>query len=210
MSESKSIRILMADDHPFFLDGLAANLETEPDFNLVARANDGRQAVEMSRQHQPDVILIDLRMPVMNGVEAIKEIVVCSPKSRIIVLTTYDGDEDIHRALKAGAAAYLLKDVFREELIAAIRNVSSGGRHISSHVAERLAERSFSEELTEREVGVLKLVAKGKSNREIGESLNITEGTVKAHINNILNKLNASDRTHAAMIALQRGLLRFD
>src|SRR3954463_1850430 len=107
MNESKSIRILMADDHPFFLDGLAANLETESDFNIVARANDGRQAVEMCRQHQPDVLLIDLRMPVMNGVEAIKEIDVCSPKSRIIVLTTYDGDEDIHRALKAGAAAYL-------------------------------------------------------------------------------------------------------
>jgi two-component system NarL family response regulator len=210
MSDSKTIRILIADDHPFFLDGLASNLETESEFIIVARASDGRQAVEACRQHQPDVILIDLRMPVLNGVEAIKEIVVCSPKSRIIVLTTYDGDEDIHRALKAGASAYLLKDVFREELIAAIRNVSAGGRHISQHVAERLAERSFSEELTEREVGVLKLVAKGKSNREIGESLNITEGTVKAHINNILNKLNASDRTHAAMIALQRGLLRFD
>jgi two-component system NarL family response regulator len=204
------IRILIADDHPFFLDGLTANLEAEPDMSVVARAADGRQAVELCREHAPDVVLIDLRMPVMNGVEAIREIVVCSPASRIIVLTTYDGDEDIHRALKAGAKSYLLKDVFREELLAAIREVYGGRRHIPAQVAGRLAERAFADELTEREREVLRLIAGGKSNREIGTTLNIAEGTVKAHVNNILNKLNANDRTQAAMIALQRGLFRFD
>jgi two-component system NarL family response regulator len=204
------IRILIADDHPFFLDGLAANLEAEPDMNVVGRARDGREAVELCRQHAPDVVLIDLRMPVMNGVEAIREIVVCSPRSRIIVLTTYDGDEDIHRALKAGAKSYLLKDMFREELLAAIREVHDGRRHIPAQVAGRLAERAFADELTEREIEVLRLIASGKSNREIGLSLSIAEGTVKAHVNNILNKLNANDRTQAAMIALQRGLFRFD
>lgn len=204
------IRILIADDHPFFLDGLTANLEAEPDMKVVARAADGRQAVELSRQHAPDVILIDLRMPLMNGVEAIREIMADSPASRIIVLTTYDGDEDIHRALKAGAKSYLLKDVFREELLAAIREVHGGRRHIPAQVAGRLAERAFADELTEREREVLRLIAGGKSNREIGAALSIAEGTVKAHVNNILNKLNANDRTQAAMIALQRGLFRFD
>lgn len=207
---SGQIRILIADDHPFFLDGLTANLEAETDMSVVARASDGRQAVELCRQHAPDVVLIDLRMPVMNGVEAIREIVVCSPESRIIVLTTYDGDEDIHRALKAGAKSYLLKDVFREELLAAIREVYSGRRHISAQVAGRLAERAFADDLTGREREVLRLIAGGRTNREIGKALNIAEGTVKAHVNSILNKLNANDRTQAAMIALQRGLFRFD
>ncbi|HEX8128130.1 MAG TPA: response regulator transcription factor [Pyrinomonadaceae bacterium] len=204
------IRILIADDHPFFLDGLTANLEAEPDMSVVARAADGRRAVELCREHAPDVVLIDLRMPVMNGVEAIREIVACSPASRIIVLTTYDGDEDIHRALKAGAKSYLLKDVFREELLAAIREVYRGRRHIPAQVAGRLAERSFADELTEREREVLRHIAGGKTNREIGAALDIAEGTVKAHVNNILNKLNANDRTQAAMIALERGLFRFD
>ena len=153
---------------------------------------------------------MDLRMPTMNGVEAIREIMAADPSSRIIVLTTYDGDEDIYRALKAGAKAYLLKDVFREELLAAIRAVHAGRRHIQPQVASRLAERMGSEELTEREVEVLRLVASGKSNREIGDALRIAEGTVKAHVNNILNKLGANDRTHAAMLALQRGLFRFE
>jgi two-component system NarL family response regulator len=210
MSDDGKIKILIADDHPFFLDGLAANVEAEADMSVVARAADGRQAVEMCRAHAPDVVLMDLRMPVMNGVEAIREIMRERPESRIIVLTTYDGDEDIHRALKAGAKAYLLKDAFREELIAAVRGVHSGGRHIPARVAGRLAERMGAEELTEREIGVLRLVAAGRSNREIGEALNIAEGTVKAHVNNILNKRGANDRTHAAMLALQRGLFRFE
>ena len=204
------IRILIADDHPFFLDGLAANVEAEPDMTVVARASDGRAAVALAREPRPEVILMDLRMPTMNGVEAIREIVGFDAGSRIIVLTTYDGDEDIHRALKAGAKAYLLKDAFREELLAAIRAVHAGRRHIPPQVASRLAERMGSDDLTEREIGVLRLVAAGKSNREIGEALQIAEGTVKAHVNNILNKLGANDRTHAAMIALQRGLFRFD
>jgi len=211
MDTEGQIRILIADDHPFFLDGLAANVEAEPDMTVVARAADGRAAVTLAREHRPDVILMDLRMPALNGVEAIREIVGGGDAtSRIIVLTTYDGDEDIHRALKAGAKAYLLKDAFREELLAAIRAVHAGRRHIPPQVASRLAERMGSDELTEREIEVLRLVASGKSNREIGEALRIAEGTVKAHVNNILNKLGANDRTHAAMIALQRGLFRFD
>lgn len=210
MSLESPIQILIADDHPFFIDGLAANIEAEADMNVIARAADGREAVRLCQEFRPDVILMDLRMPLMNGVEAIREIMRAEPQSRIIVLTTYDGDEDIHRALKAGAKAYLLKDVFREELLAAIRGVHSGGRHITPQVAGRLAERMETEELTEREVEVLRLVAAGKSNREIGDALSIAEGTVKAHVNNILNKLNANDRTHAAMLALQRGLFRFE
>lgn len=210
MNTGKQIRILVADDHPFFVDGLVANIETEPDMMVVARAPDGRQAVALAREHRPDVTLMDLRMPSLNGVEAIREIMRGAPESRIIVLTTYDGDEDIHRALKAGAKAYLLKDAFREELLAAIRQVHSGRRHIPPQVAGRLAERMATEELTERELEVLRLVAAGKSNREIGDALSIAEGTVKAHVNNILNKLGANDRTHAAMLALQRGLFRFD
>ena len=210
MSDKGKIRILIADDHPFFVDGLAANVEAEADMVVVARASDGREAVRLSKEHAPDVILMDLRMPVMNGVEAIREILREAPERRIIVLTTYDGDEDIHRALKAGAKAYLLKDVFREELLAAVRGVHSGRRHIPAHVAGRLAERMGAEELTDREVEVLRLVAGGRSNREIGEALSIAEGTVKAHVNNILNKMGANDRTHAAMLALQRGLFRFE
>lgn len=210
MSDDGRIKILIADDHPFFVDGLAANVEAEPDMVVVARASDGREAVARAREQRPDVILMDLRMPLMNGVEAIREILREAPERRIIVLTTYDGDEDIHRALKAGAKAYLLKDVFREELLAAVRSVHSGKRHIPAHVAGRLAERMGAEELTDREVEVLRLVAAGRSNREIGEALSIAEGTVKAHVNNILNKMGANDRTHAAMLALQRGLFRFE
>jgi two-component system NarL family response regulator len=204
------IRILIADDHPLFLDGLAANLEAEPDLRVVARAPDGRRAIELCREHHPDLVLLDLNMPVMNGVEAIRGIRECAPECRIIVLTTYDGDGDIHRALKAGAHGYLLKDVFREELLATIRDVHAGRRRLQPTVAERLAERTFGEELTERETAVLRLVARGLSNREIGDALSITEGTVKAHVNNILSKLGANDRTHAAMIGLERGLFRFD
>jgi two-component system NarL family response regulator len=146
----------------------------------------------------------------MGGVEAIREIGARSPATRVVVLTTFDGDEEIYRALKAGAKAYLLKDVFREELVAAIRSVAAGRRHLPSAVAERLAERAVAEELTSRELEVLRLVARGQSNREIGAALTITEATVKAHLTSIFDKLAAKDRTHAAMIALRRGLLRLD
>jgi two-component system NarL family response regulator len=204
------IRILIADDHPFFLDGLEANLEAEDDFAVVGRAGDGREAVSLCARLLPDVALVDLRMPEMGGVEAIREIGARSPATRVVVLTTFDGDEEIYRALKAGAKAYLLKDVFREELVAAIRSVAAGRRHLPSAVAERLAERAVAEELTSRELDVLRLVARGQSNREIGAALTITEATVKAHLTSIFDKLAAKDRTHAAMIALRRGLLRLD
>jgi two-component system NarL family response regulator len=204
------IRILIADDHPFFLDGLEANLEAEDDFAVIGRAGDGREAVSLCARLLPDVALVDLRMPEMGGVEAIREIGARSPATRVVVLTTFDGDEEIYRALKAGAKAYLLKDVFREELVAAIRSVAAGRRHLPSAVAERLAERAVAEELTSRELEVLRLVARGQSNREIGAALTITEATVKAHLTSIFDKLAAKDRTHAAMIALRRGLLRLD
>lgn len=210
MDNESVIKLLIADDHPFFVDGLVANLEAESDLAVVARAANGREAIELYRRHRPDVLMIDLRMPVMNGVEAIEEILKEDTAARIIVLTTYDGDEDIHRALKSGAKAYLLKDVFREELLRAIRDVYAGRRHLPPAVAGRLADRWMTEELTGRELEVLRLIASGRSNREIGEALMIAEGTVKAHVNSILGKLNANDRTHAAMLALQRGILHLD
>jgi two-component system NarL family response regulator len=204
------IRILIADDHTFFLDGLEANLEAEADFEIVARASDGREAVEQAARLRPDVALVDLRMPGMGGVDAIREMAVSAPETRVVVLTTFDVDEEIFRALKAGAKAYLLKDVFREELVAAIRAVAAGRRHLPLAVAERLAERAVAEELTPREIDVLRLVARGQSNREIGDALEIAEATVKAHLTSIFDKLAAKDRTHAVMIALRRGLIRID
>lgn len=210
METISQIKLLIADDHPFYVDGLIANLEIEDDLSVAGRAANGEQAVAMFRELKPDLVLMDLRMPVMTGVEAIGEIMKIDPAARIIVLTTYDGDEDIHRALKLGARAYLLKDVFREDLLTAIRDVYAGRRYLPPAVAGRLAERWMTEELTSRELEVLGLIAAGKSNREIGAALNIAEGTVKAHVNSILGKLNANDRTHAAMLALQRGILHLD
>jgi two-component system NarL family response regulator len=161
-------------------------------------------------QHRPDIALIDIRMPEMNGIEATAEICRRDEKARVIVLTTYDGDEDIHRALKAGARAYLLKSTLREELLKAIRNVHAGRRHIPSEVAVRLAERAPGSELTARETEVMGLIVKGLSNREIAIALSIAEGTVKMHINTILSKLGVEDRTQATTVALQRGIVHLD
>jgi two-component system NarL family response regulator len=210
MSKENPIRILVADDHPVVREGLAAIINRQPDMLVIGEASNGRQAVELYRQHSPDVSLMDLRMPVMNGVEAITAIRKQFPDSRFIVLTTYDGDEDIYRALRAGAHAYLLKDMFREELLEAIRTVHAGQRRIPSAVATRLAERMAGNELTAREGEVLQLIASGKSNREIATGLEITEGTVKGHVNNILSKLGVSDRTQAVTTAIQRGIVHLD
>jgi two-component system NarL family response regulator len=176
---------------------------------IVATGSNGREAVELFRQHLPDITLIDLRMPVMSGVEAIAEIRREFPGARIIVLTTYDGDEDIYRSIQAGAQGYLLKDMFFEELESAIRKVHGGARLIPGSVAERLAARMSSTELTSRELEVLRQIVDGKSNKEIANELSISEATVKSHINNILSKLGVSDRTQAATRALQRGIVHF-
>jgi two-component system NarL family response regulator len=210
MSKENAIRILIVDDHPVVREGLAAIINRQPDMLVVAEANNGQQAIESFRQHALDVTLMDLRMPVVNGVEAITAIRKEFPDSRFIVLTTYDGDEDIFRALQAGAQGYLLKDMFREELLDAIRAVHAGRRRIPNAVATRLAERMSHTELTSRELEVLRLIAGGKSNKEIGAALDITEGTVKGHVNNILSKLNVSDRTQAVTTALQRGIVHLD
>lgn len=210
MSKEGAIRIMVVDDHPVVREGLAAMIDRQPDMTVVAEASDGRQAIELFNQTTPDVALMDLRLPVMSGVEAIAVIRKQHPAARIIVLTTYDGDEDIYRALQAGAQGYLLKDMFRDELLDAIRAVHRGQRRIPAAVATRLAERMGGHGLTARELEVLELIAKGKSNREIGAHLAISEGTVKGHVNNILSKLAVSDRTQAVTTALQRGIIHLD
>lgn len=210
MSDDKPIRILIADDHFVVRMGLAAVIHTQPDMTVVAEATTGSQAIEFFRQHNPDITLMDLRMPEMDGIEAIIMIRREFPEGRFIVLTTYDGDEDIYRALQAGARAYLLKDMMRDGLIEAIRAVHAGQRRIPAEVANRLAERMNRTELTARELEVLRLIIEGKSNKEIAAKLFIAEGTVKIHINNILSKLGVSDRTQAATFALQRGIVHLD
>jgi DNA-binding NarL/FixJ family response regulator len=210
MNEKSPIRILVADDYFMVRLGLATAINSQSDMMVIAEAGNGRQAVEMFRQHTPDLVLMDLRMPKMSGLEAIEIIRSQSPDARIIVLTMYDGDEDIYRALKAGARSYLVKDLNNEELLAAIRAVSAGRRHLPPAVATRLAERLPLSDLTARELDVLKLIAKGYNNSEIAGLLHISRGTVKIHVNNILSKLDVKDRTQAASAALQRGIVHLD
>jgi two-component system NarL family response regulator len=207
MTGAAAIRIMVVDDHPVVREGFATMIGTEPDMSLVAEARSGEEAQRLFRQHLPDVTLMDLRMPGLNGVDTIRAIRREFPRSRFIVLTTYDGDEDIYRALEAGAQAYLLKDMLCDEILTAIRAVHAGQRRIPAAVGTRLAERMTGLELSEREQQVLELVAKGKSNKEIATDLDITEATVKGHLTNILSKLGVSDRTQAVIAALRRGLV---
>lgn len=200
---------MVIDDQAVVRQGFVSLISTVSDMEIVAEGSNGREAVALYRQHQPDITLIDLRMPEMSGVEAITEIRREFPGARIIVLTTYDGDEDIYRSVQAGAQGYLLKDMFFEELESAIRKVHGGARLIPGSVAERLAARMSSSELTSRELEVLRQIVDGKSNKEIANVLSISEATVKSHINNILSKLGVSDRTQAATRALQRGIVHF-
>jgi DNA-binding NarL/FixJ family response regulator len=209
-SATKPVRLLVVDDHHIVRQGLVALLATVPEMQVVAEASDGQQAVALYRQHHPDVTLMDLRMNSMNGVEATRAIRAEFPNARIIVLTTFDGDEDIYRALQAGARGYLLKGMDTEELLAAIRTVHSGKSRIPGPVAERLAERMNTPSLTDRETEVLRLIVGGNSNKEIAAALFISEATVKTHINSLLSKLGVSDRTQAATTALQRGIVHFD
>ncbi|HEX8186230.1 MAG TPA: response regulator transcription factor [Blastocatellia bacterium] len=210
MSKDNPIRVLIVDDHFVVRMGLAALIGTQADMVVIAEAVNGRQAVESFRQHKPDITLMDLRMPEANGVEAIIEIRKQYPEARIIILTTYDGDEDIYRALQAGARGYLLKDMLRDGLLEAIRAVHAGQRRVPAEVASRLAERMNRTDLTAREMEVLRLIVKGRSNKEIAAELGVAEGTVKIHINNILSKLGVSDRTQAATFALHRGIVHLD
>lgn len=210
MSQKQPIRILIADDHAIVRAGLAAMLEIQPEANMtvVGQANNGCEAVELFAQLKPDIALIDLQMPQMDGVAAIAAIREHFPTAHLIVLTTYDRDEDIYRGLQAGAKAYLLKDTPREELLTCIEAVHAGRAFISLEVGARLAQRMNRPELSKRESEVLQLMTAGMSNLEIGQTLSITEGTVKSHINNILSKLNVSDRTQAVIAALKRGIVR--
>jgi two-component system NarL family response regulator len=211
MSKEGAIRVLIADDHPVVREGVAAMIERRPDMTVVGVAATGREAVAAYRAARPDVVLMDLRMPDMTGVEAIGAIRGEFPGARIIVLTTYDGDEDIYRGLQAGARAYLLKDAPRDDLLDAIRAVHAGQSRIPPAVAARLAERVLAgPELTARELEVLQGIVAGRSNKEIGAALGISEGTVKAHVNSILGKLGVADRTQAVTTALQRGIVHLD
>jgi DNA-binding NarL/FixJ family response regulator len=207
LQESERIRILAVDDHQLLRDGIAAVLEGQDDMTLVGQASSGQEAVEAFRRLRPDVTLMDLRMPGMSGIEAIAAIRTESPNARIIVLTTYAGDAQAAAALKAGAAGYLVKSLARKELIETIRVVHSGRRRIPPEIATEIAEHVSDDALTVREIDVLRRVAAGKSNKLIAAELDISEGTVKTHMKSILPKLHASDRTHAVMIALRRGIL---
>ena len=207
MNRERKIRILVADDHFIVRSGLVSLIHSEPDMKVVAEAADGAQAIELFRKHQPDLALLDLRMPAHSGNEAIESIRREFPAARILVLTAYSGDEDIHKALAAGALGYVLKSATGDGLLPAIRAVAAGERWIPSDVATRLAVRSAYEPLTSREIQVLKEAAHGKANKEIGAALAISEHTVKDHLKNILAKLNAADRTEAVTAAVQRGII---
>jgi DNA-binding NarL/FixJ family response regulator len=201
------IRILVVEDHHVVRQGLVALLKTVPDMEVIAQAGDGKEGVRLFREHKPDITIMDLRLPLLSGVDAITQIRAQSPSARIIILTTFDGDEDIYRALQAGARGYLLKDMFGEELMDAIRAVQAGKTRIPPAIAERLAERMGGPSLTGRELEVLRSIVSGRSNKEIGFELGIAEATVKTHINSILSKLGVTDRTQAATTALQRGIV---
>ena len=207
---SEPIRILVVEDHNVVREGLVALLKVADGLEVVGEAADGIEAIDQFRTHQPAVTLIDLRLPKLSGVDTIVRIRKETPQARFIVLTTYDGDEDIYRAIQAGAKAYLLKGMSSDELIAAIRAVHAGKSHIPQVVAEKLAERIGAEELTPREVNVLQQIVEGMTNKEIGVQLKISETTVKTHVNNLLAKLGVTDRTQAATAAIRRGIVTLE
>jgi two-component system NarL family response regulator len=207
---TKKIRIMVVDDHFVVRVGLRGSIDLEPDMAVVLEASNGEQAVALYRKHLPDLVLMDLKLPGLNGIEATRAICGEFPKAAIIMLSTHDGEEDIYQAFQAGAKAYMVKTAAREELIAAIRAALVGERYISPAVGARLAERMTHSDLTARELQVLKLIVAGKSNKEIASELSIVEVTVKLHVNHLLNKLGVHDRTQAATTALQRGIIHLD
>jgi len=210
MSEPPRIRILTVDDHPLFRNGIAALLASQPDMQLVAEGANGREAVRQFRAHRPDVTLMDLQMPEMSGLEATIAIRAEFPDARIIVLTTYAGDVQVLRALQAGARGYLLKTLVDTELLATIRSIHSGKKALSAEASHQLAEHATDEALTPAEVEVLRLIAGGNANKQIADRLSVTEDTIKGRVKNILSKLGANDRTHAAIIGMRRGIIGVD
>jgi DNA-binding NarL/FixJ family response regulator len=207
-AETSLIRIMVVDDHPLFRSGIAALLATQSDMRLVAEASNGREAIERFRAHRPDITLLDLQMPEMNGLDALSAICAQFPEARIIVLTTYVGDVQILRAMQVGARAYLLKNLLDKELLATIRAVHAGKKTLAAEASFELAEHATDEALTPSEIAVLRLIAAGNANKQIAAQLNITEETVKGRVKNILSKLGANDRTHAAMIGVKRGIIQ--
>jgi two-component system NarL family response regulator len=205
-----SIRVLVADDHHVVRSGIAASIGLEDDLAVVAEADSGEQVVAQYRAHHPDVVLMDLRLPGMSGIEATAALLSQVPEARVIMFTTFEGEEDIYRAVQAGARGYLLKSAPREELLRAIRSVAAGERYLPPTLAHRLAERMASEELSPRELEVLQQIGQGRSNKEIGTALGITEDTVKRHVTNVLAKLRVVDRTQATTVALRRGIIRLE
>jgi DNA-binding NarL/FixJ family response regulator len=201
------IRVLIVDDHPLLREGIAVLLDTQSDMQLIGEASNGREAIEQFRNHRPDITLMDLQMPEVSGIDAISAIRGEFPDARIIVLTTYAGDFQVSRALKAGARGYLLKGLLREELLETIRAVHAGHKRLSAEIAAEIAEHATDYVLTPREIDVLRLIAKGNANKEIARGLSLAEETVKVHVKNILAKLGVNDRTHAVTVGLKRGII---
>ena len=208
VSETTAIRVLCVDDHPLVRKGIASILANEPDITLAGEADNGQDAVHMFRELQPDVVLMDLRMPALDGIDTTKAILAEFPEARVLALTSYDGDQDIYRALEAGVRGYLLKETAHEDVVHAIRTVHAGKRMMPPDVAVRLSEYFPQVALTVRETEVLELVSQGLGNKEIADRLGTASGTVKMHVQNILDKLGAADRTHAVTMAIRRGILR--
>lgn len=207
-AEAARIRVVLADDHPVVRDGLAAMINQQPDMQVVAEAGDGDEAITHYVSHRPDVMVLDLRMPRRDGVAVVQQVLELDPKARVLIMTTYDGDEDIFRCLSQGAKGYLLKDTPRQEILSAIRAVSQDQPYTSSSVAAKALQRMARPSLTGREVGVLQLLAEGRSNKDIARQLGIGEGTAKTHVKSILTKLDAISRTEAVAVAHKRGLVR--
>jgi DNA-binding NarL/FixJ family response regulator len=204
---TRPISVLVVDDHPILREGVAAVLQRQDDIRLVGEAENGAEAVERFRELKPDVVLMDLQMPGLTGLEAIQAIRAEAPNARIVVLTTYDGDVQAFQAMKAGAAAYLLKSSLRKELVETIRDVHAGRRRMSPEIAEKVAVHSIDDRLSEREIEIVRLVSEGHANKQIARALSISEETVKAHLKSIFGKLDVTDRTHAVTVAARRGII---